>query len=157
MWPYCLLFVHLGHYACIQMSCLLVEGRRGARLGIFQVTLSSQLLLLCLAWEGSKSSSTPFVYPPYFCLRCREASLTPPLTYNAACPADSTDTQRGWGSLPGLTGCHASLQPRTKRLLETGCIRLRNKASVKLRYRIKEELCDSSRRINSVETIDRSS
>lgn len=36
----------------------------GGRLGIFQVTLSSQLLLLCLAWEGNKSSSTPFVYPP---------------------------------------------------------------------------------------------
>lgn len=36
----------------------------GGALGIFQVTLSSQLLLLCLAWEGNKSSSTPFVYPP---------------------------------------------------------------------------------------------
>lgn len=40
------------------------EGEAGGRLGIFQVTLSSQLLLLCLAWEGNKSSSTPFVYPP---------------------------------------------------------------------------------------------
>lgn len=49
MWPLCLLFVHLGHCACIHIGCLLVEEEEeggGGALGIFQVTLSSQLLLL---------------------------------------------------------------------------------------------------------------
>lgn len=42
----------------------------GGGLGIFQVTLSSQLaaavpwLTGWLAWEGSKSCLAPFVYPP---------------------------------------------------------------------------------------------
>lgn len=39
-------------------------GVGGGGLSIFQVTRSSQLLLL--AWEGSKSSPAPFVYPHGF-------------------------------------------------------------------------------------------
>lgn len=70
MWPHCLLFVHLGPCACIQIGCLLVEegggGGGGATRHIPGNTFQSAAAAACLVWEGSKSSPAPLFTPLQF-------------------------------------------------------------------------------------------
>lgn len=60
MLPHCLLFVHLGHCACIQIGCLLVEGAaRHIPGNTFQSAAAA-------AWRGKavKAAQPPLFNPP---------------------------------------------------------------------------------------------
>lgn len=126
MWPHCLLFVHLGHCACIQIGCLVEGWRVGGRLGIFQVTLSSQLLLA--AWRGKAvKAARPLCLPPSS-LRCILPHPHP--SYSPAWPPDFTG--RHWLPRWGPSGHPSRFELPVRALRQWWYLQVEQEMSVAL-------------------------
>lgn len=109
MWPLCLLFVHLGHCACIHIGCLLVEEEEEGGGSTRHIPGNTFQSAAAAAWRGKAvKAARPLCLPPYG-LRCS----SPPPSYSPAWPPDSAGRRwlplwGPWTPSRGAAACRGS-------------------------------------------------